>query len=151
ETAACELLRHFLRDRALRRNLLRASEAIDLGFAVDEVPQQVREAGSLVHDVEPGTRREDGAFDLHAIADNALVLHQALDLLGRVARYLLGLEFAEGSPEVVAFAQYGDPGQSGLESVQNKFLIERSIIKFGHAPFVIVVGDVERVELGPRA
>src|SRR5262249_26747883 len=64
---------------------------------------------------------------------------------------LLGLEAVEGAAEILALAQDGDPGQSGLEAVEDELLIERAVIVFGHAPFLVVIGDVERVLLGPGA
>src|SRR5262245_2327748 len=150
ETAARELFGHPLGDRGLGGNLFRAPVAVDLRSTVDKVPQQSCEAWSFIHDVEPGACRRYGAFDFRAVANNALVLHQALDLLGRITSNLVRLEFAEGSPKVLALAQDGDPGQPSLETVEHELLIERAIIKLRNAPFIVVVGDVERVELWPR-
>src|SRR4029450_937601 len=65
------------------------------------------------------------------------------------ARDLLGLEVVEGAPEVLALAQDGDPGQPGLKAVEDELLVERAVVVFGHAPFLVVIGDVERVLLGP--
>src|SRR5262249_40931523 len=93
----------------------------------------------------------DRALDLHAVAHDARILHQLLDLLRRVARDLLGLEAVEGAAEILALAQDGDPGPSGLEAVEDELLIERAVIVFGHAPFLVVIGDAERVLLEPGA
>src|SRR5262249_60177234 len=34
-------------------------------------------------------------------------------------------------------------------AVEDELLIERAVVVFGHAPFLVVIGDVERVLLGP--
>ena len=146
-----ELLRDLARQRGLRRHLRGGAEIVDLRLAVDEVPQQPREARALLHDVEPGARGEHRALDLHAVAHDAGVLHQPLDLLRRVARDLLRLETVEGAAEIVALAQDGDPRQAGLEAVEHELLVERAVVVFRHAPFLVVIGDVERVVLRPRA
>src|SRR5262249_41456497 len=149
EATPRELLGHRSRDRRFRRHLRGGAEAIDLGPAADEIPKQPREARTLFHCTEIRARGENRALDLHAIADDARILHQLLDLLRRVARDLLGLEAVEGAAEILALAQDSDPGQSGLEAVEDELLIERAVVVFGHAPFLVVIGDVERVLLGP--
>ena len=55
--------------------------------------------------------------------------------------------FAEGR----ALAQDGDPGEPGLEAVEHELLEHRPIVVFGHAPFLVVIGDVERIDARPRA
>src|SRR5262249_44219637 len=137
------------RNRCLRWQVRWRTEAIGLRLAVDEVPQQPREAGALLHRVEIGARGEDRALDLHAVAHDAGILHQLLDLSRRVARDFRGLEGVEGAPEILALAQDGDPGQPGLEAVENELLVERAVVVFRHAPFLVVIGDVERILLRP--
>src|SRR3546814_15097436 len=80
-------------------------------------PQVVREAVFLFHDLEPAARIQHGTLDLGAVAHNAGILHQRVELLRRVAGDLLGLEAVEGTAEIVALAQDSDPRQAGLEAV----------------------------------
>ena len=147
-------LRQFLGDRArdcgLRRHLASRFVVVDFRPAVDEVPQQLRKARPLVHDVEPGARRAHRAFDLCAVAHDAGILHQPLDLGRPVARDFFRNEIVEGAAEIVALAQDGDPRQAGLETVEHEFFVERAVVVFRHAPFLVVIGDVERIVLGPR-
>src|ERR1700719_2211682 len=150
EAALRQLLGDRARDCGLRRHLASRFVVIDLGLAVDEVPQQLREARPLVHDIEPGPRRAHGALDLGAIAHDAGILHQPLELGRPVARDFLRNEIVEGAAEVLPLAQDGDPRQPGLETVEHEFFIERAIVVFRHAPFLVVIGDVERIVLGPR-
>ena len=69
------------------------------------------------------------------------------------ARVNLATERAvvEGGAERLALAQYGDPGQPGLEPVQHQLLPQRTSIPLGHAPFGVVVGHVQRVGPAPAA
>src|SRR6516162_2251688 len=123
---------------------------MDLGLAVDEVPQQLGEAGALLLNVEPCARRAHRAVDLRLIAHDAGVLHQRRGLALAVTRNFFGVETVERAAEVLALAQDRDPRQSGLESVEDQLLIERAVVVFGHAPFGVVIGNIERVLLGPR-
>jgi hypothetical protein len=38
-----------------------------------------------------------------------------------------------------------------LEAVEHELLIERPIVTLRHAPFIVVIGDVEGIGAGPRA
>ena len=71
------------------------------------------------------------------------------DLASRIARDFFRRKAIEGAAEIVALAQNGDPRQSGLEAVENQFLVERAIVEFRHAPFLVVIGDVDRVLFRP--
>src|SRR5262249_18842157 len=120
-------------------------------LAVEEIPQKLGEARALLHHLEIAARGEDRAFDLAAIAHDAGVLHQLLDALGRVARNLFRLETVERAAKVVTLAQNGDPGEPGLKAVENELLVKRAVVIFGDAPLLVVISDVERVLLRPRA
>src|SRR5580704_2657263 len=74
-----------------------------------------------------------------------------MDFFRVVARNLLGLEVVESFAEVVALAQDGDPGEAGLEAVEDQLLIECAVVIFRHAPFGVVVGDIKRVFPRPGA
>src|SRR6516164_9167923 len=123
---------------------------MDLGLAVDEVPQQLGEPGAFLLNVEPRACREHCAVDLRLIAHDAGVLHQRGGLALAVARDLFWLEAVECATEVLALAQDRDPRQPGLEAVEDQLLIKGAVVVFGHTPFGVVIGNVERVLLGPR-
>jgi hypothetical protein len=59
--------------------------------------------------------------------------------------------FIERLSEILALAQDRDPRQSGLETVEHQFFIQRAVVIFRHAPFGVVIGHIERVFAGPRA
>src|SRR5262245_1433808 len=151
EAARREVLRDPTRQRGFGRHLRGRAEMVDLRLAVEEFPEQPREPGTFLHDLEIATGGQDGAFDLQAIAHDAGVLHQFLDPLRRIARNLFRIEAVEGAAEILALAQDGDPGQAGLEAVEHELLVERAVVVFRHAPFFVVIGDVERILSRPRA
>src|SRR6266851_2068372 len=124
---------------------------IDLRPAIDEIPQEFREAGAVFHDLQIGFGACDRAFDLGAIADDADVVHQRVNLFRVVARDLFGAEIVEGAAKIVALAQNRDPRQPGLETVEDELFIKRPIIIFRHAPFGVVIGHIKRVFAGPWA
>src|SRR6266446_4411719 len=63
----------------------------------------------------------------------------------------IGARGEDSALDLLALAQDGDPGEPGLEAVEDELLEERAIVVLGHAPFLVVIGDVERVLLGPGA
>ena len=120
---------------------------LTLRLAVEEIPQQRGEARAFLHHLEPGARREHRALDLQPVAHDAGIVHQRSLLARVVARNFGRLEVVEGAAEVVALAQDGDPRQAGLEAVEHELLVERAVVVLRHAPFLVVIGDVERVVL----
>src|SRR5262249_42059456 len=77
-------------------------------------------------------------------------VHQRVNFPGVVARNLLRLKIIEGFAEIVALAQDRDPGKPGLKTIEDEFFIERTVIEFRNAPFIVVIGDVERIFAWPR-
>src|SRR5581483_2113731 len=61
------------------------------------------------------------------------------------------IEIVKRTAEIVAFAQDRDPRQPGLESVEDQLFEEGAVVVLRHAPFLVVVGDVQGVLLRPRA
>ena len=151
KAALRQFLGHRARDRGFGGHLAHGAIMVDLRLAVDEIPQQLGKAGAFFHDFEPGARREHRALDLGAIAHDAGVAHQPFDLGRPVARDFFRHKAVEGAAEIFALAQDGDPRQAGLETVEHEFFVERAVVVFRHAPFLIVIGDVERIVLGPWA
>ena len=76
---------------------------------------------------------------------------QRRHLGGVVARDLLRVEAVEGGAEGGALAQDRDPRQAGLEAVERELLEQGAIVPFRHAPFLVVIGEIERVDPWPRA
>src|SRR5260370_21447275 len=149
ESARGQFFRYLDRQRRRRRHAGRGLEVIDLRPAVDEIPQEFREARAVLHDLQIAVRAGDRALDLGAVADDAGVVHQRMQLFGVVARDLFRDEIVEGAAKVVALAQDRDPRQPGLKTVEDELFVQRAVIIFRHAPFGVVIGHIERIFAGP--
>ena len=118
--------------------------------AADEAPEMAGEA-PLFGQVEIDAGERDRRVDLGAIAHDAGVEHQRL-LLRRVpAGDPFRLEAVEGGAERRALAQNRDPRESGLERVEDEFFEQGAVVVFGRSPFLVMIGEIERIGAGPRA
>ncbi len=122
EAARRQFLRDRDRDRRRGGHALGGLERVHLRLAANIAPQQLGEAGAFLHDLEIALRAGDGTLDLGAVAHDAGIVHQRLDLPGVVARNFRRLEIVERFAEIVALAQDGDPGKAGLETVEDQLL-----------------------------
>jgi len=119
------------------------------GLTSHEGPQPVRHVAALNLQVQPDTGALDGGVDLGPRADDAGIVQQALAVGLAVAGDLLRVETVEGGAEGRALFQDGDPRQARLESVQHQLFPEGARVTFGHAPFLVVIGDIEGVGAAP--
>ena len=83
------------------------------------------------------------------MADDAGILQQALDVALAHVGDAGDVEAVEDFAEAVALPEDGDPGEAGLEAFEAELLEEPVVGGDRTAPFVVVVGDVERVGAGP--
>ena len=151
EAPLLERLRHRTRFGRLGRDLGERAPTIEDGLALDELPEKARSAARLDHEIEIRPRRCDGAFDLGAIAHDAGIGQQRRDLVRVVGGDLRRLEPVERPAEVVALPEDRDPGQTGLKALEDQHLEQRALVAQRHAPFLVVIGDVERIAAGPAA
>ena len=64
----------------------------------------------------------DDSLDLAAMADDAVILEQAIDVTLSVARYPVEIEIMEGRAEGRALSENCAPAQSGLKTLQTQLL-----------------------------
>ena len=123
-------------------------------------PDQIRQIGAgpeLAARAEPvevaqgdrGPRVGDRRLDLAAMADDALVVEQPLDVLGTEIGHDLDLESGEGPPEPFASAQDRRPGQPGLEPLEGEALEDSVLVTHREAPLGVVVVAEVLVHGGP--
>src|SRR5439155_1336905 len=86
-----------------------------------------------------------------AVADDAGVAHQALDVTGAEAGHLRRVEAGEGLAVALALAQDRQPGQAGLGAVEQELLVPAPVVVDGDAPLLVVVAGEELVARGPGA
>src|SRR5262249_23336090 len=151
EGPALEVLAHGVRLGAVRRDLLRLAPAVLDRATVDEAPLVGVEAAELLLDVEKRLRVLDRRFDLRPVAHDARVRQQRRDLPLVVAGDLPWIEAVEGAPVGVALAEDRAPAQPRLRPLEDEELEEDAILVHGDAPFLAVVGEVERIGARPGA
>jgi hypothetical protein len=117
---------------------------------LDVAPHQIGE-GLRPAKVEQRAGVGDRRLDLAAVAHDAGIGQQAPDVRLAPGGDRLGVESLERRSEGLAFAQDGDPGEPRLEAVEDQLLPERPATAFRHAPFGVVVGDVEGIVTAPSA
>jgi hypothetical protein len=83
--------------------------------------------------------------------DESGVLHEPIDFLRIEARDFLGLELREGFTVVLALTQDCQPREAGLRTFEDELFEVQSVIVHRHAPFFVMVGDVERIVSAPEA
>jgi hypothetical protein len=146
--ATLELLGDLFGERRGRLRLARASHD---GFVVDVRPQPFREAAVLLLDREEGARVEGDGLEFAAVADESRVLHEGGDFLVVEAGEFADIEARERFPIVLTLLQDGDPGEAGLRALEDELFEELAVVADRHAPFVVVIGDVERIVSAPEA
>src|SRR5690606_37475955 len=93
----------------------------------------------------------DGGGDLAAMANDAGIAQQALDIGLAHGGDGGNVEAVEHRAETLALAQYGDPAQARLEAFKADLLEQPRIADDRPAPFMVVIMAVKRVVSGPGA
>ena len=112
--------------------------------ASDEAPDVAIETTELVLHLDERLRIPQRRGDLQSIADDTGVGHQRRDFVRVVARDLLHIEVVEGAAIVFALVQNRRPAEAGLRAFQDQQLKPVPVILQRHAPFLIVVGQIDR-------
>src|SRR5690349_11753032 len=84
-------------------------------------------------------------LDLAAMAYDARIGHEALDVAAREARDALVLEVRKRPAKRVALAEDRAPGESRLETLQAELLEETPVIGDRESPFAVVIRGVQRI------
>lgn len=110
--------------------------------------EDVRQAPARDVQGDQGLGVSDGRPDLHLVADDPGVRHQAGDILLAETRHRFRVETREGHPERLAFAQDHDPVQPRLETLQHQPLEQQRLLRVigeGASPLGVVVVLVQRI------
>lgn len=109
------------------------------------------EAAEFFLDVDKLPGIVDGAIELPAVADDAVVLHQPFDVLRGDSCYFFYVEPVKGFAVSFAFAEYGNPGESCLCAFEHEEFEEGLVVGDGSSPFFVVVFGVQGVCSCPAA
>lgn len=148
EAGLLQRLAHRLGFGGYRRHLATFAEVIDLRRATDKRPEQRHR----VFQLEPGLGVLAHGLELEAVADDAGVLHQGFfDVLVGKCGQALHIEAEQHLTVAFALLQHGDPRQAGLEGFKQQQLEQHLGVALRHAPFLVVVSDIQRVVRTPGA
>ncbi len=118
------------------------------GLPAPEVGRQRPEFG---RQLLRALRVVDRRFDLAAMADDARVAEQPLDVARLEPRDALELEIGEAFAKSLALAQDREPAQARLEALEADLLEQAAVVGDRESPLAVVVGDVELVIAAPPA
>src|SRR5439155_21228629 len=116
-----------------------------------EAPNVLIKAAELFLHFEKTPRVGDGAFDFQAIADDALIVHQARDIRVIKSGDLKRIKVLERLAKVIPLSQDGNPAQPRLEALQDQHLEYLSIVMDRKPPLRIVIFTVESILSAPPA
>lgn len=118
ETGFFQAFAHLHGGRRDGRYLAAILEVIDHRLAANEGPEERHR----ILQRQPGLGIAAGGLEFEAVADDARIEHQFIDFRVAHLRHALHVEAEQHLAIMLAFAQYGDPGQTGLEPFEQKQL-----------------------------
>ena len=93
----------------------------------------------------------DGSGNLAAMADDAGIEQQALDVCLIHGGDLGDIEAVKHFSKAFPLAQDGDPGQPRLETLEADLLEQPRIRRNGATPFAVMIVAIKRIIAGPGA
>ena len=103
------------------------------------------EAAELVADIEAASRVVDDRLDLPAVADDARIGQETVDIIGPEARHRVDLEVRERGAEVLALAEDRQPRETRHEALEAELLEEAPIVRHRPPPLAVVIGPIQLV------
>lgn len=140
-----EHLAHAVRVGGARGDGADVGDVVVDGYVIDNGPEGVGEGGAAIQEGEVSAGVGDSGVDLEAIADDAGVGEEFFDFGGGVAGHALRIEVVEGLAIGLTLYENGVPGETGLSAFEVEEFEEGAIIAQGHAPFGVVVRDLDLV------
>lgn len=116
-----------------------------------ELPDVGVEVGKFLEEFEDALGVVDGGPDLAAMADDAGIPEEAGKVGVGETGDLMKVETGKGGPKIFPFAEDGEPGETGLESLEAEFFKEAGVVRDHPPPFFVVVAEVFGVGATPPA
>ncbi len=145
KAAPLQLPAHRPRLVGLGRQVRERAPAVFPRLTAHEPPQQTVERLARVAQRQDRARVCDRRLHLQAVPHDRRVRQEALDVAGAEPRHPLGIEAGERLPVSLPLAQDRGPGKTGLCPFEGQHLVQVALIVGGNSPFLVVVGQVERV------
>ncbi len=112
---------------------------------VDEGPEVVTESAEFGLEGQKGPGVADGSFYFGAVADDAGVEEETFEVGVVKEGDGGGIEVGKEAAIVLAFMENGFPAEASLGAFEDEKLEHHGVVMNWHAPFGVVIGNVERV------
>src|SRR3954471_2502464 len=116
-----------------------------LGAAPSKAPNVLGETAEFLAHLEDPARILDGGIDLAGMPNDARIREQPAAIARVIAGDLFHVEALERPPVVLALGEDGVPGKPCLRALEREAFEELPVFEHGDAPFLVVVGDRQRV------
>ena len=151
EAVVLQVPAHLFGYSGLRRDLPDAVPAVLDRDIVDIAPQVACKRRIFFEKLQESAGVFDRGLYFQAIADDAGVLHQAVNIFLAVAGDAPGIEVVERLAIVVPLPQDGQPAETGLGAFEDQHLEEPAIVVQRDTPLLVVIGNILGVATAPCA
>lgn len=149
KAALFQVLADLIGQRSARGNVGEGSRAVDYRGVVDVAPDELVKAAEFALNFQERPGVCDGSVYFQPIANNSRIGEQLGDLLIAVFRDLFRVEAVKSLTEVFALFEYRYPRQARLHTLEYQHLEQLAVVMLGATPFVVMVGDVNRIGTRP--
>src|SRR5208283_1813170 len=139
ETPPPQVRAHLLGERRLGGDLREVVPGVENRHAADKAPDVAVEGAELVPDLEERPGVSDRALHLSAVADDAGIAKQPLDVDRPETRDCFRLEATKGVAIAVPALEDREPAQAGLGGLENQELEVTAVVVDGHSPLGVVI------------
>src|SRR5260370_11454103 len=143
QTALPEVLAEGVGFERFCRDAFVSFQGVLFGLTADEAPNVGVEGAELFLHFEESAGVADGGVDFQAVADDSGVAEQFANFLFVVARDFLRIEPVKHFAIPRALLQDPVPPQPRLRSFPYQELEPLVFVMHGHAPYLVVIGDVQ--------
>ncbi len=118
-----------------------------LCFPTNETPGIFCKASEFFLDGEKNLSVTDSRSYLQAVADDANVFGETIDISLSESGNFFWIKTNEGFPISLAPLQDRFPRESGLSTFEDKELEEDAVVSNGAAPFLVMIGGIEFISI----
>lgn len=118
-----------------------------LCFPTNETPGIFCKASEFFLDDEKDLSVTDSRSYLQAVADDANVFDETVDISSSESSNLFWIKTSEGFPISLTPLQDRFPRESGLSTFEDEELEEDVVVSNGAAPFLVMIGGIEFISV----
>lgn len=151
EAAFFQILAYLIGERSVSWHFLERFEAVDYRLVIDIAPDEFVEAAVFLLYFDKGFCIANGGGYLATVADYFLVLHEFFDLFFGVTGDFFYIKIIESFTKSLALFEHRYPRQARLHSLKDEHFEQAAVVVKRHAPFLIMVVDVNLIRAAPSA